>query len=138
MGSGWKNQRGMSLVEGILAILILSIGITGFLGNFYEYTRNAVDSEFIVTASNLANEQLEIVLNDKNNVGYAQINNAKYPSPSNITVGNITFAKSVNVYEVSSSDLTSSSPGSGLKRIDVSVSWGTGQTIIYNAIVGQY
>jgi type IV pilus assembly protein PilV len=54
-GPGARNQRGATLIEGMLAILIFSIGILGIMGLHAASIRNTTDAQFRAEASHLAN-----------------------------------------------------------------------------------
>jgi type IV pilus assembly protein PilV len=54
-GPGARNQRGATLIEGMLAILIFSIGILGIMGLHAASIRNTTDAQYRADASHLAN-----------------------------------------------------------------------------------
>ncbi len=133
-----KSERGISLVECIIAIVIITIGITSLLQSFYTATASAINSEFVVIANNVANQQMENILQDKAQDGYDAILTASYPLTTQ-TVSNMEFTTTTNIYEVSGADFVSASVGSGLKRVDVTTSWNGNQSnVSYGMIVADY
>jgi len=52
---GARGERGATLIEGMLAILIFSIGILGIMGLHAASIRNTTDAQFRAEASHLAN-----------------------------------------------------------------------------------
>jgi Tfp pilus assembly protein PilV len=133
------SQSGFTLVEAILATLVVSFGLVGFLITFSEAARFAVDSEYVISASHIANDQLEEIMSKKVGLGYDEIASENFPALETVTLGNRQYTKSVGIYEVDPVDLITASPGSGYKKIDVSITWGNPmQTVSYSAIVAEY
>jgi hypothetical protein len=76
-----------------------------------------------VTASVLAQERLDQVVADKMYRGYNFVIANNYPAEN--LVGNFSgYTRTTDVQEVSANDLATPSPGSGLKRINITVQWG--------------
>lgn len=93
---------------------------------FDNVTNNAMQSDMNVTATYLARERLEQIAFDKTYRGYAAITNARYGTSENVSVGGKNYIRELNIYEVNKIDLITAENGSGFKRVDVTVKWGTG------------
>lgn len=132
----FKNISGISLIEAIFAMTILSFGLVGSLAVFNNSATDAMDAELMVVANHLANQKLALIANDKASNGYNWIANNRY-IPENISSNGQSFSRSVNIYEVSSSDLYTPTASSGLKRVDVTVAWGS-QSMTYTSIFSDY
>jgi len=120
------RKKGFTLIEVVLTILIISIGLFGMMVMFDNVTRGAMESDMNVVATYLAREQIEKITYDKVYNGYAWVTLARYTTPENLTIGGSNLVRETSVYEVAKSDLLTAEGGSGFKRIDVTVSWGTG------------
>lgn len=133
-----KSESGISLVECVIAIVIITIGITSLLQSFYTATASAINSEFVVIANNVVNQQMENILQDKAQNGFDTILTASYPITTQ-SISNMSFTTTTNIYEVSGGDFVSAAPGSGLKRVDVTTSWNGNQSnVSYGMIVADY
>lgn len=133
------NQIGSTLLEATLAISLLAIGLTGGIFLMQNATRTSVNSDFSVTASEYANEKLEQILADKAlhvdgtgaNDGYSYIDTFNGTSETvefgddGTTAEGIEnfFTRQVTITEVSATDLSTPEAGSGLKKVDVTMSW---------------
>jgi type IV pilus modification protein PilV len=62
-----KNEKGFSLVEVLIAILVLSVGITGLLGLMTSNIKDSINSRDAIIASELAQEGIELVRNARDN-----------------------------------------------------------------------
>ena len=63
-----KPEQGMALVEGLIAILIFSIGILSIVGLQAANLRQANDAKYRVDASFLANQTLGMIWADRENL----------------------------------------------------------------------
>lgn len=133
------NQRGFTLIETILTIVLLSFGLIGGLTLFRNSTENSLTKDYRVIASQLASEKIESILLDKEFQGYDTITEANYPD-ENLADPYGEFSRSVTIQEVDPDDMTTPSAGSGYKRIDVDVTWGAEgyQTITVSTLVTDY
>lgn len=66
--SHYKHQEGMALIEGLIAILIFSIGILSIVGLQATSLRYANDAKYRVDASFLANQALGMMWADRENL----------------------------------------------------------------------
>lgn len=122
----WKNQNGFSLIEGVLATMLLSFSLSGGVFMMQNTMKNSISSDYRIIATQLANEKIETILADKAlDLGYNGITSDAYQSES-LSYGNnnSAFARSVSVTEVAENDLTTPEEGSGMKKVEVTVSWG--------------
>lgn len=119
------RQKGFTLIECVLTIVIISIGLVAMMLLFDNVTRAAMEGDLNITASFLARERLEIIAFDKVYRGYNYVATASYPVSETVSVGGNNYVRNLNIYEVAKSDLTTSQAGSGFKRIDCVVQWGS-------------
>lgn len=109
-----------------LSTTILAIGLLGTIQLMSFATKTNADTDFHVIATKLANEKIEVVLADNNlrPQQYDYVTSANYPAES-LTYGNTSnvFQRVVTITEVAD-DFVTIQPNSGLKKIDVTVSWG--------------
>lgn len=134
-----KNHSGFTFIEAILVTALLSIGLWGGLAIFQNITTNTLESDMRVIASQLASEKIETIIADKTFQGYNWIIETNYPDET-LTGAQQGFSRQVNITEVSSVDLSTPSPGSGFKKVDVLVTWGPEnyQTIVVSTMVTDY
>lgn len=121
------NQKGFSIIDSILATVVLAIGLTGGIFLMQNALVASNNADYSVIATQFASEKLETIIADKAMKAgkYAAIINSNYPEETlsyNESAG--TFKRTVAVNEVSSADLTTLENGSGFKRVDVEVKWG--------------
>lgn len=102
-----------------MAFLFAAMGALFLAQNM---TMNSGLNDFRVTAGVLANEKVEEILADKAFRGYNYIENNNYPAE---TLGDefSRYTREIDIEEVSSSDYNSPHIGSGIKRVQVRVSW---------------
>ncbi len=116
-----KNNRGYSMIEGIMATTVFGVGLLGGLGVMQNTLVKSTQSELHVEAVSLAQEKIEDILADKEFKGYDYVSNTlNYPEEEL----DDKFVRNVSVSEVNPDDLGSSSPGSGYNKVTVEVSWG--------------
>jgi len=119
-------EKGFSFLEALFALLILSLGVVGFLSVFAQMLHSAAEDEFTFAASQLAGEKLEQILAAKAAAGYDAIPNA--PTTEELNIGTHAFTRVTSVKWVDPSDLTSASgEETGYKRVDITVSWSSGE-----------
>jgi len=134
-----RSKQGISLVESILALLILSLGIFAYISLFAEMSTATIEDELASTASRLANQKLEEVLATKANLGYGEINIGT--TNENITYANHAYVRQTVVNYVNVSDLqTLSGSDTGIKKVDVTVSWSdrSARQIQLTSVVANY
>lgn len=134
-----RSSKGISLLESVVALLILSFGIFAYISLFSQMSTATIEDELASTASRLANQKLEEVLATKANSGYAGVNLGT--TTENITYASHAYARQTTISYVDVNDLqTISGSDTGIKRIDVSVSWNDSSTrqIQLTSVVGSY
>lgn len=138
-----KNENGFSLVEASMSTVILGFAFMVGVATMNNATIASANLDSQVIASQLANEKVEMILADNylKQAKYAYITEANYPD-ENLNYGNSNnaYKRSVDVTEVSPNDLSAAQANSGMKRIDVTVSWGNQgyQKVKVTTLVTQY
>lgn len=135
------GHRGMSLVELMMAVSIISIGVVGFVGSFRFIAHSIGDSRARSLASALAQEKIENLKNTpyqkllittmtvvNNNFSPAAVYDALNYPPELISVGGIQFTRGVivSLTRIVGDDISlvsASYPDSGLKFVTVVVMW---------------
>ena len=109
---GWlvKSQYGFTLLEVLVAIVILTIGLLGTAGLTTGVIRGNHYSKNITSATATAQTQLESIKSS----GYANATTTNFPSDT-VTMGGMTFTRTTTV--------TNSSPAANMKTVSVTVSW---------------
>lgn len=119
------GKTGFTLIEIVLTVVVISIGMLGVMALFESATKGALQADLNVVAVNLIHEKMEQIVVDKVYNGYASIDSGDYPTEG--FSGDFSlYSRNTNITEVSSADFTTEQIGSGYKRIDVTVSWGSG------------
>lgn len=134
-----NKQRGFSLVEAVLTVLILAIGFMGSLVVTQNITLNALNSNKNIVGVQLANEKLETIMADKQFRGFSYVDNSHYIIES-LTPPYNGYSRSVNIVEVQPADLLTPMTGSGIKKVIVTVVWGSlsHQKTVVTGMVSKY
>ena len=102
-----KNQKGFSLIETIIVIIVISIGAIGVLTVFITGMKGAADPLITIQAVELAQEKLDIIIADRQytarSYSYAT-NPANYPAENPVS-GFASFNRSVAIACVTTADL---------------------------------
>ncbi len=115
-----KNNKGLSLVETILTVIIVTVALLSGLSTFQTGVSASVKLERSSIASHLANEKIETIMADKEFLGYSYASDdSNYPTEE-LLEG---YTRDVYITEVDSTDLSTPQPGSGINKVDVVVSW---------------
>ncbi len=134
------TRRGLTLIETIMAVVILSIAVPGIMFSIAEAQDQQVDPILISRARWLAAAKLEDVLADRHSTtrGYAFVSTGNYPDEAQVS-GFEQFSRAVTVAETAA-DLAS--PGSGYKTVTVSVIWtdtnGESRTLSLSTVLTEY
>ena len=134
------TRRGLTLIETIAAIVVLSISVPSILFAVREAQDQQVDPILISRARWLASEKLEDVIADRHSTarGYAWLINGNYPAEAQVT-GFEQFSRSVAIAETAA-DLAS--PGSGYKTVTVTIGWtdtnGVARTMTLATVLTEY
>jgi len=110
--AGW--QEGFTLIEVLVAIVLIAIGILGFSINTIGVIRGNYISRNVTIATNLAQDKMEELLGPD-----TLLNVTDFPDPNNdITETGAANGRFTRTWTVSGSPL-----GSGLKNVTVWVRW---------------
>ena len=134
-----RGDRGFTLLEVILAMVVMAVGMLGIMALFHNASRGAMQTDLNGVAIGLAREKLEIVILDKIRDGYDALDEAAYP-PETFTGDFAPFVRITSMEEVSGSDFSTPQPESGYKVVEVTVSWGEGSShsISVPTVVARY
>jgi type II secretory pathway pseudopilin PulG len=131
----FKNNKGISLIESTLAIVIVSTALLAGLSLLQGNVIASVQYEKTTIASHLANEKLEGILADKEFLGYSYATNTSN-YPTEILSDDFTgFTREVIITEVDATDLTTPQTGSGLNKIDIVVTWSNNSQVTISTLV---
>ncbi len=117
----WHRQRGFTLIEAIIAIIVIGTTMPAMLWALGQASMDRVSPVQASTARWLAMEKLEDVLADRSDVdrGYTYIVASNYPDESSVS-GFTDYARSVAIVET---DASFTPGGTGVKKVKVTVSW---------------
>lgn len=132
-----KNQKGFSLLEEIFSTMILAVGLVGGMVVMHNATATTMNGDMNSMAIQLANYKLDEIMGDKEFQGYALVTDENYQS-EDLSAPYQGFSRSVDVTEVNSDDLSTAEQGSGLKKVDVTVSWGNDESVTVTSMVVDY
>jgi len=103
-------QSGFTLLEVLVAIVILTIGLLGTAGLTTGVIRGNHYSKNITSATAAAQTKLEAIKSG----GYTNATSANFPSDT-VTMGGTSFTRTIAI--------TSSSPAANMKTASVTVTW---------------
>lgn len=109
-----KSQRGIGLIEIIVAMLVFAIGITAALRTLPDSNRATSRARNITIATNLAQEQIERLMGSP--FSDAALSAGTHADPNNPLEQHFTRSWVI----------ADNSPLSGMKRVDVTVSFNSG------------
>ena len=134
-----RRNSGFTIIELLLTIVIISIGMMGIMTLFENASKGALQADLNGVALGLVREKLEWVVVDKVREGYSWLDNSRYSNES-FTGDYSAYSRNTDIYEVSSNDFTVAESGSGYKRVDVTVSWGTGASnrLMVSTVLSDY
>lgn len=120
-----NDQTGLTVIEIILAILVVSIAVVGMTSAISFVGQGSLDAEVTSNAKELAQEKMEQIMGDKRDaaLGYASvITPGQYPAEPAVA-GFTNYSRSVTITEVNPNDLSAALAGSGFARVVVDVSY---------------
>jgi prepilin-type N-terminal cleavage/methylation domain-containing protein len=134
--SARSARRGMSLIEVVLAMVILSLAIGPVL---LSVAAGAAQQQSALIEQNLvelASERLWGVFVDRTDPtkGYAAITSAAYPNET-APRGLTGYSRRTEIREVSPTDYYTPQAGSGLKRLRVTASGPGNRTLVIESLV---
>lgn len=140
----FNNQKGVTLLEAVLTIAIISAGLIGVLYVFGSSTTSSLITDQTVIASNLAREKLEQVIADRAVKGYAVTKSTNY-SDGQLSGDYNEFTRNVTITEVNPDDddavddFLDVQAGSGYARVTVTVDWNDGNNSIkLETLIAEY
>lgn len=134
------NQRGFSLIEAIIAVVILSVAVPAMFWAVRDAAERRAEPVMFSRARWLAAEKLEDIIADRYSEtrGYAHIETANYPAEASVD-GFTSFAREVEIVERSADLVT---PGTGFKvatvRVTYPISRGRTQTFELATVMAEY
>lgn len=134
------HQRGFTLIEAIVAMVILTTAVPPMLWAIRDAQLRQVGPVMLSRARSLATEKIEEVIADRHSTtrGYAWVLTSRYPAESPVP-GYAGFARSVSVVETGAA---LSGGGTGYKTVTVTVAWtdGTGaaRSLAVSTVVTDY
>lgn len=116
-----RNERGFTLIEAIVTILIVSVMVPPTLVLIRDSQTRRAAPILASRARWLAGEKLEDIIADRHSTtrGWDYIMNASYPSENPVN-GFANFSRAVTITEAGPDLVT---PGAGYKRATVTVTW---------------
>ncbi len=137
------NPHGFSVIEALIAMAVLSFGMVSLMTIFAQVTRSSMDDELMAVASRLASQKIEEVLATKaagGTSGYSNISTGTVAD--NVTYDSMPYTRTTDIYWVAANGnfQTVSQSDTGLKRIDVTVSWdnGSSQSLRLSSLISSY
>lgn len=105
------NDKGFSLIELVIVIVILGIASVGLMSVFSTGTKKSADPLLENQALQLAQEKMEIIIGDRMNTarGFKDIRSVNYPAESPVT-GFPGFSRMVETCCVTAADLNAIPP----------------------------
>lgn len=130
------SNKGITLIESILAMAILAAGLIGVMVVFVGGTSSSLEANTTVVAANLAREKLEEIIADRATHGYATALSRDYTDNPGGNYSN--YTRTVTITEVDNADLTTSELGSGYARVVVVVTWGGPSGVQLETLIADY
>ena len=129
-------RRAMSLIEVVLAIVILGLAVPPLMIQLGAAVRSQTTSVLQLNMVQLASERLNEVLADyaDQSRGYAYIITGNYPGEAD-PAGFKGYKRVTTVREVDPADYVSAQPGSGIKRLRIDVTGPDGNTLQLESFV---
>lgn len=112
-----KNNKGTTLLESVFAIVIMSFGFLTILHFLHGMMITTLNQDKTIIGTQLAKQQMEKILRDKEHTGFEYIVNENYP-----------FKQYPSPYHDFSQLVEIADINVGLKAVKVVVSWGPQQT----------
>jgi prepilin-type N-terminal cleavage/methylation domain-containing protein len=139
-GRQCSRRRGFTLIEGVIAMVILAVAIPPMLWSISQAQGQRVTPYKVSKARWLAVEKLEDIIADRHSStrGYGYLISSNYPAEASIS-GAPGFTRSVAFTETTANLSTA---GAGYMRATVTVSWvdgsGTSRTLAISTILTNY
>lgn len=134
-----KDKKGFTLLEAVLAVLILGIGFFSSMLLIENISISTINTDRNIVSAQLANEKIETIIADKKFKGFSYVDTANYPMET-LAGPYAGYKRKVFVSEVQPGDLFTPMPGSGIKRVLVTVFWGStaAEQVTITGMVSKY
>lgn len=120
-----RNSKGFTLLEAALTTVILSVGLWSSLAMITTVNANTYDVDVRSIAGQLANQKIEDILAEKTFEGFSALEETSGTANAEQMTGAYEgFVRTTTITEVSADDLSTPQAGSGIKLVNVQVSWG--------------
>lgn len=118
------GRRGFTFIEAIVLMFVIGIGAVGLMTALTAAGRQLNDGNMTITATALAQEQIDRIVADRTLRGYPIVTQNTYVSPEVLGAPFNGFTRVTTIREVRADDFTRELAGSGVKRAEVEVRWG--------------
>lgn len=141
LGYRTRHRAGLTLIEAIAAIVVLTVAVPSMLWAIRDSTRRRVDPVLLNRARWLACERMEDILADRHSParGYSYLIGANYPAESPVS-GFSGMSRSVSITETGPPP--SFAAGTGFKTVTVNVTFSDGyavpRTLSVAAVITDY
>ena len=120
MPDKWRDRRGFTLIEVMIAIFILVVALSGLIGVTVMAIKGNDFSKKMTTATTLAKDRMEQVKNLPYDSPYLNAGTTYYYLNAEGTATGSYFTRKLTV--------TDATPAANMKTIEVEVSWSWGGT----------
>jgi type II secretory pathway pseudopilin PulG len=134
-----NDKKGFTLLEAVLAVLILGIGFFSTMLLIENISISTINTDRNIVSTQLANEKIETIIADKKFKGFSYVDNSHYPTET-LSGPYTGYKRKVFISEVQPGDLFTPMPGSGIKRVLVTVYWGNtaAEQVTITGMVSKY
>jgi len=125
--AGLRNNRGFTMLEILIATVILTIGLLGVAGLTIGTIKGNLFSKNVTTATVISQKRLEDIQRD----GYVGATEGNFPAgPDAITMGGVTFSMETTI--------NPGVPDTNMKEIEVKTSWSNGtRSVVLSTILAK-
>jgi len=110
--AGLRNNRGFTLLEILIATVILTIGLLGVAGLTIGTISGNLYSRNVTTATVISQDRLEDIQRD----GYVNATTTNFPAgPHNVSMGGVIFSRTTGI--------NNDTPAANMKQVTVTTSW---------------
>jgi len=110
--AGLRNNRGFTLLEILIATVILTIGLLGVAGLTIGTIKGNLFSKNVTTATVISQGRLE----DIQRAGYVDATTTNFPAaPDDVDMGGVIFSRTTSI--------NNSNPAPNMKKVTVTTSW---------------